>query len=141
MIMPDIMGMIYGGMNAIFSPILAMDPNPTNPALTVLIFKLFSGVVSYECINNLVKITVENLLKLVKCKADSVVGYTSLRIVVGADSFTSVTCTDLTFSLVSYRRLLLSSFIFKKIEEGLISFRKNVFSLRSLAEQNQYLSL
>ena len=33
----DIMGMVYGALNAVFNPILAMDPNPSNPALTVLI--------------------------------------------------------------------------------------------------------
>lgn len=39
--MADIFGMlsggIYGALNTIFNPILAMDPNPANPALTVLI--------------------------------------------------------------------------------------------------------
>ena len=35
--MVDPMGMVYQGLNAIFNPILAIDPNPANPALTVLI--------------------------------------------------------------------------------------------------------
>ena len=35
--MVDIMGMVYGVMNGIFNPLLALDPNPANPALTVLV--------------------------------------------------------------------------------------------------------
>ena len=35
--MPDMMGMVYGALNTVFNPILSIDPNPTNPALTVLI--------------------------------------------------------------------------------------------------------
>ena len=44
--MPDIMGMIYGVLNAIFNPILAMDPNPTNPALTVLIVAFIVSLIT-----------------------------------------------------------------------------------------------
>ena len=35
--MPDVMGIVSGGLNTVFNPILSIDPNPTNPALTVLI--------------------------------------------------------------------------------------------------------
>ncbi len=44
--MVDIMGMVYGALNAIFNPILAMDPNPTNPALTVLIIAFIVSLIT-----------------------------------------------------------------------------------------------
>jgi len=44
--MPDIMGMGYGALNTIFSPILAMDPNPANPALTVLIIAFIVSLIT-----------------------------------------------------------------------------------------------
>jgi uncharacterized membrane protein (DUF106 family) len=40
------MGGVYGVLNAIFNPILAMDPNPTNPALTVLIIAFFVSLIT-----------------------------------------------------------------------------------------------
>jgi uncharacterized membrane protein (DUF106 family) len=42
----DIMGMLNGGLNAIFNPILAMDPNPANPALTVLIIAFIVSLIT-----------------------------------------------------------------------------------------------
>ena len=44
--MPDFMGMIYGALNSIFNPILAMDPNPSNPALTVLIIAFIVSLIT-----------------------------------------------------------------------------------------------
>ena len=44
--MVDIMGMVYGVLNAIFNPILALDPNPTNPALTVLIIAFIVSLIT-----------------------------------------------------------------------------------------------
>ncbi|WP_407424154.1 DUF106 domain-containing protein [Methanobrevibacter sp.] len=44
--MVDIMGMIYGALNTIFNPILAMDPNPANPALTVLIIAFIVSLIT-----------------------------------------------------------------------------------------------
>lgn len=44
--MVDIMGPIYGALNAIFNPILAMDPNPANPALTVLIIAFIVSLIT-----------------------------------------------------------------------------------------------
>ena len=44
--MPGIMEMINGGLNSIFNPILAMDPNPTNPALTVLIIAFIVSLIT-----------------------------------------------------------------------------------------------
>ena len=44
--MVDIMGPVYGALNAIFNPILAMDPNPTNPALTVLIIAFIVSLIT-----------------------------------------------------------------------------------------------
>ena len=44
--MPDIMGMVYGALNTIFNPILALDPNPTNPALTVLIIAFIVSLIT-----------------------------------------------------------------------------------------------
>ncbi|MGX8694420.1 MAG: DUF106 domain-containing protein [Methanobrevibacter sp.] len=44
--MVDIMGMVYGALNAIFNPILAMDPNPANPALTVLIIAFIVSLIT-----------------------------------------------------------------------------------------------
>ena len=44
--MVDIMGMVYGALNAIFNPILALDPNPTNPALTVLIIAFIVSLIT-----------------------------------------------------------------------------------------------
>ena len=44
--MVDPMGMVYQGLNVIFNPILAMDPNPANPALTVLIIAFFVSLIT-----------------------------------------------------------------------------------------------
>ena len=44
--MVDIMGPIYGVQNAIFNPILAIDPNPANPALTVLIIAFIVSLIT-----------------------------------------------------------------------------------------------
>ena len=44
--MVDIMGMVYGALNTVFNPILAMDPNPTNPALTVLIIAFIVSLIT-----------------------------------------------------------------------------------------------
>ena len=44
--MADPMGMVYGALNSIFNPILAMDPNPANPALTVLIIAFFVSLIT-----------------------------------------------------------------------------------------------
>lgn len=44
--MVDIMGPIYGVLNAIFNPILALDPNPANPALTVLIIAFLVSLIT-----------------------------------------------------------------------------------------------
>lgn len=44
--MADPMGMVYGALNTIFSPILAIDPNPTNPALTVLIIAFIVSLIT-----------------------------------------------------------------------------------------------
>ncbi|WP_407391523.1 DUF106 domain-containing protein [Methanobrevibacter sp.] len=42
----DIMAPIFGALNAIFNPILAMDPNPANPALTVLIIAFIVSLIT-----------------------------------------------------------------------------------------------
>jgi uncharacterized membrane protein (DUF106 family) len=42
----DIMGPINGFLNAIFNPILALDPNPANPALTVLIIAFIVSLIT-----------------------------------------------------------------------------------------------
>ena len=44
--MVDIWGMIYGVLNAVFNPILAMDPNPANPALTVFIVAFIVSLIT-----------------------------------------------------------------------------------------------
>ncbi len=44
--MADPMGIIYGCLNAIFNPILSIDPNPTNPALTVLIIAFIVSLIT-----------------------------------------------------------------------------------------------
>ena len=44
--MVDIMGMVYGALNSVFNPILAIDPNPTNPALTVLIIAFIVSLIT-----------------------------------------------------------------------------------------------
>jgi uncharacterized membrane protein (DUF106 family) len=44
--MVDIMGMVYGAMNSIFNPILALDPNPANPALTVLVIAFIVSLIT-----------------------------------------------------------------------------------------------
>ena len=48
--MADIFGMFSGGvldiLNTIFNPILAMDPNPQNPALTVLIIAFIISLIT-----------------------------------------------------------------------------------------------
>lgn len=42
----DPMGMVYGALNTIFNPILALDPHPTNPALTVLIIAFIVSLIT-----------------------------------------------------------------------------------------------
>ncbi|AMD17854.1 membrane protein [Methanobrevibacter sp. YE315] len=44
--MADLLGPVYGVLNSIFNPILAMDPNPTNPALTVLIIAFIVSLIT-----------------------------------------------------------------------------------------------
>jgi uncharacterized membrane protein (DUF106 family) len=44
--MVDVMGPIYGALNGIFNPILALDPNPANPALTVLIIAFIVSLIT-----------------------------------------------------------------------------------------------
>ncbi|MEE1149847.1 DUF106 domain-containing protein [Methanobrevibacter sp. UBA212] len=44
--MPDPWGIILGALNAVFNPILAMDPNPANPALTVLIIAFIVSLIT-----------------------------------------------------------------------------------------------
>lgn len=44
--MADPMGMVYGALNTIFNPILSIDPNPTNPALTVLIIAFIVSLIT-----------------------------------------------------------------------------------------------
>lgn len=46
MIMADIMAPVYAVMNSIFNPILAADPNPTNPALTVLVIAFIVSLIT-----------------------------------------------------------------------------------------------
>ncbi|WP_292784738.1 DUF106 domain-containing protein [Methanobrevibacter sp.] len=42
----DIMGMVYNALNTVFNPILSMDPNPSNPALTVLIIAFIVSLIT-----------------------------------------------------------------------------------------------
>ena len=44
--MADPMGIIFQALNTIFNPILALDPNPTNPALTVLIIAFIVSLIT-----------------------------------------------------------------------------------------------
>lgn len=44
--MVDIFGMVNEALNVVFNPILAMDPNPTNPALTVLIIAFIVSLIT-----------------------------------------------------------------------------------------------
>ena len=44
--MVDPMGMVYGALNTVFNPILSIDPNPTNPALTVLIIAFIVSLIT-----------------------------------------------------------------------------------------------
>ena len=44
--MVDPMGIVYQALNAIFNPILALDPNPANPALTVLIIAFIVSLIT-----------------------------------------------------------------------------------------------
>lgn len=42
----DIIGMVYNALNTVFNPILSMDPNPSNPALTVLIIAFIVSLIT-----------------------------------------------------------------------------------------------
>ena len=44
--MVDFWAPLYDALNAIFNPILALDPNPANPALTVLIIAFFVSLIT-----------------------------------------------------------------------------------------------
>ena len=44
--MVDPMGIIFDALNTIFNPILALDPNPQNPALTVLIIAFIVSLIT-----------------------------------------------------------------------------------------------
>ena len=44
--MPDPWGIVLQALNAVFNPILALDPNPANPALTVLIIAFIVSLIT-----------------------------------------------------------------------------------------------
>ena len=44
--MADPMGIIFQALNAVFNPILSLDPNPSNPALTVLIIAFIVSLIT-----------------------------------------------------------------------------------------------
>ena len=44
--MPDPWGIVLNALNTIFNPILAIDPNPANPALTVLIIAFIVSLIT-----------------------------------------------------------------------------------------------
>jgi uncharacterized membrane protein (DUF106 family) len=44
MVFENVFQMIYGGLNAIFAPIIALDPNPNNPIFTIF---LISTIVAF----------------------------------------------------------------------------------------------
>ena len=44
--MVDIFGMVFEALNVVFNPILALDPNPSNPALTVLIIAFIVSLIT-----------------------------------------------------------------------------------------------
>ena len=44
--MTDFFGMVLDVLNAIFNPILALDPNPQNPALTVVIVAFIVSLIT-----------------------------------------------------------------------------------------------
>lgn len=44
--MADPMGIIFEALNTVFNPILALDPNPANPALTVLIIAFIVSLIT-----------------------------------------------------------------------------------------------
>lgn len=44
--MADPMGIVYQALNTVFNPILALDPNPANPALTVLIIAFIVSLIT-----------------------------------------------------------------------------------------------
>lgn len=44
--MIDIFNMVFEALNAIFSPLLALDPNPQNPALTVLVIAFIVSLIT-----------------------------------------------------------------------------------------------
>jgi len=60
-----------------------------------------------ECLVNS-SMNSQEIFKAVDGKSDSVVSNTALRIVIGSDTLTSITGTNLTFSLLSNLRLLLA---------------------------------
>jgi uncharacterized membrane protein (DUF106 family) len=44
--MVGIQDAVFGALNAVFNPILSIDPNPTNPALTVLIIAFIVSLIT-----------------------------------------------------------------------------------------------
>ncbi len=42
----DIMNVVFQALNTVFNPILALDPNPANPALTVLIISFIVSLIT-----------------------------------------------------------------------------------------------
>lgn len=44
--MIDIFNMVFEALNAIFSPLLALDPNPQNPVLTVLVIAFIVSLIT-----------------------------------------------------------------------------------------------
>ena len=71
-------------------------------------FEFFCLVKGVESIKQLGQVTVEYLLQFIQGQTNAVIGNTSLWIVVGTDTFCTVTCTNLQFSFGSNLFLLLS---------------------------------
>ena len=64
--MPDPWGIILGALNSVFNPILALDPNPTNPALTVLIIAFIVSLITTIANKYLVDWKIDRLSKVDK---------------------------------------------------------------------------
>ena len=55
------------------------------------------------CVNDLLDISVHDLIEFVQCKIDSVIRHTSLWEVVGTDLLRTVSCSDLTLTKLCFR--------------------------------------
>ena len=78
---------------------------------------LFLQIAQFRClvccdqaVDDFIQISIQNVIQSVKCKFDTVIGYTSLWKIVGSDLLGTITCTDLASSRLCLCVMLFGQF-------------------------------